>query len=139
MLVAASGAEVEESAVEDHAEAGEEEERGEDLVDEGWNGNRKSHAAVAGGEEINDAGEKGIEKTAAHVFAAFEGVYAVDALHDGIGGGNGFAAIGAARQRYANRFSTKWTTTRRKQFSLAGVRTWTDPGSSVRSSTGSVK
>jgi len=116
-----SGAEVEEGAVEDHAEAGEEEERSEDLVDKRWNGNGNRHAAVAGGEEINDAGEKSIEKTAAHVFAAFEGVYAVDALHGGIGGGNGFAAIGATRQRYANRFSTKWTTTRRKQMSLAGV------------------
>ena len=117
----ALGTEVEEGAVEDHAEAGEEEEWGEDLVDKGWNGDGKSHAAVAGGEEIDDAGEKGIEKTAAHVFAAFEAVNAIDALGNGIGGGNGFAAIGAARLRYANRFSTKRTTTRRKQVSLAGV------------------
>ena len=116
-----SGAEVEEGAVEDHAEASEEEKRGEDLVDKGWNGDGKSHAAVAGGEEIDDAGEKGVEKTAAHVFAALEGLYAIDALGDSTGGGNGFAAIGAARLRYANRFSTKWTTTRRKQMSLVGV------------------
>ena len=115
------GAEVEKRPVEDHAEAGEEEKRREDLVDKGWNGNGKSHAAVPGGEEIDNAGEKRVEKTAAHVFAAFESVNAIDALGDSIGGGNGFAAIGAARQRYTNRLSTKWATTRRKQMSLVGV------------------
>ena len=120
----ASGAEVEEGAVEDHAEAGEEEERSEDLVDKRWNGNGKGHAAVSGGEEIDDGGEERVEKSAPHVLAAREGLDGIDPGFDGVhdaGGGNGFAAIGAARQRYANRFSTKWTTTRRKQMSLAGV------------------
>jgi len=95
-----SGAKVKKRAVEDHAEAGEKEKRRQDLVDKGRNGNGKSHAAVSGGEKINDAGEKRIEETAPHVFAALEGLDGVDSGFDGVHGtrgGNSFAAIGAAR------------------------------------------
>src|SRR2546430_9046714 len=113
----ASGAEVEEGAVEDHAEAGEEEERSEDLVDKRWNGNGNGHAAVAGGEEIDDASEKSIEKTAAHVFAAFESLHAIDALYGGIGGGEGFCGTWGARPGFThkgfpkmgnNQWAPKW-------------------------------
>lgn len=66
------GAKVEEAAVEHHAEAGDKEERREELHDDLRNVDGKRHAAVAGGEEIDDAGEERVEETAANVLTTLK-------------------------------------------------------------------
>ena len=91
---AGSAADVEEEAVEDQAESGDENQRGEILGDCGRNLNRQGHAAVTTGEEIDDTGHQCVQETAAHVLSAFArmGSFECNGLR------NGLAAERAARQ-----------------------------------------